>query len=67
MCSHHQDSLTELKISHDLYKSRSTVTKQIAFDQGDLCSAPVFDRAMDRRCQALFPKLETLDLSLLLN
>ena len=52
-------------VSHDL--PRSTVTMQIAFDQGDLHSSPVFERAMDRRCWALVSKLETLDSSLLPN
>ena len=45
-------------VSHDL--PRSTVTKQIAFDQRDLHSTPVFERAMDRHCQALVSKLETV-------
>ena len=45
--------------SHDL--SRSSVTKQIAFDQQNLHSTPVFQRVMDRRCQALVPILETSD------
>ena len=41
-------SLIKVMVSHDL--PRSTVTKQIAFDQRDLHSTPVFERAMDRRC-----------------
>ena len=40
---------------------RSTVTDQIAFDQRDLHSTPLLERAMDRHCQALVSKLETLD------
>ena len=47
----------KLMVSDDL--PRSTVTNQ--FDQQDLHSAPEFERAMDRRCQALVSKLETLD------
>ena len=43
------------------------VTKQIAFEQRDLHSTSEFERAMDRRCQALVSKLETLDPSLLPN
>ena len=39
----------------------STVTNQITFDQQDFHSAPEFKRTMDRRCQALVSKLETLD------
>ena len=50
-------------VSHDLL--HSTVTKQIAFDQRDLHSTAVFERAMDQRCQTLVSKLETLDTSLL--
>ena len=46
---------------------RSTVTKKIAFDQRDLHLTAVFERAMDRHCQALVSKLETLDSSLSLN
>ena len=49
---------TELIVSHDLLLS--TVTNQIAFDQRDLHSTPEFERAMDRCCQALVSKLETL-------
>ena len=52
-------------VSHDL--PRSMVTKQIAFDQRDLHSTPVFERTMDRRCQELVSKLETLNPSLLPN
>ena len=52
-------------VSHDLL--HSTVTKQIPFNQRDLHSTPVFELAMDQRCQALVSKLETLDLSLLPN
>ena len=52
-------TLTKLMVSHDL--SHSTVTNQIAFDQQDLHSTPEFERAMDRRCQGLVSKLETLD------
>ena len=46
-------SLTKLMVSRDL--PRSTVTKQIAFDQRDLHLTPVFERAMDRHCSALLP------------
>ena len=46
-------------VSDDLL--RLTVTKQITFDQQDLNSTPDFERAMDRRCQGLVSKLETLD------
>ena len=46
-------------VSHDL--TRSTVTNQIAFDQRDLHSTLEFERAMDRSCQVLVSKLETLD------
>ena len=35
--------------------------KQITFDQRDSNLSPKFERAMDRRCQALVSKLETLD------
>ena len=41
-------SLTKLMVLHDL--PLSTVTKNIAFDQRDLHSTSVFERAMDRRC-----------------
>ena len=44
-------------VSHDL--PRSTVAKQIKFDQRDLHSTPEFERVMDRRSQALVSKLET--------
>ena len=57
MCQH--CSLTKLMVSHDL--PRSTVTNQITFDQQDFHSTPEFERAIDRRCQALVSKLETLD------
>ena len=40
-------SLTKMMVSRDL--PRSTVTKQIAFDQRDLHSTPVLECAMDRR------------------
>ena len=46
-------------VSHDL--PRPTVTNQIAFDQRDFHSTPEFKRAMDRGCQALVSRLETLD------
>ena len=66
MCDEfHVQSLRKLMVSHDL--SRSTVTEQIAFDQRDLHSTPEFERAMDRRCQALVSKFETLGPSLLPN
>ena len=52
-------------VSHDLLQS--TVTKQIVFDQRDMHSTPVFEHAMDHRCQVLVSKLETLDPSLLPN
>ena len=58
-------SLTKLMVSHDLL--RSIVTKQIAFDQGDLHSTPAFECAMDHRCQVLVSRLETLNPSLLPN
>ena len=50
-------------VSYDLLQS--TVTKQIAFDQRDLHSTPVFENAMGHRFQVLVSKLETLDPSLL--
>ena len=40
--------LAKLMVSRDL--PRSTVTKQMAFNQPDLHSTPVFERAMDRYC-----------------
>ena len=46
-------------VSHDL--PRSTVTNQSTFDQQDSNSIPNFERAMDRRCQALVSISETLD------
>ena len=46
-------------VSHDL--PRLTVTNQIAFDQWDLYLTPEFERTMDRHCQVLVSKLETLD------
>ena len=46
-------------VSHGL--PCSTVTNQTALDQQDLYSTPEFQRAMERRCQALISKLETLD------
>ena len=52
-------------VSRDLPRSR--VAKQIKFDERDLHSTPEFERALDRRCQALVSKLETLDPSLLPN
>ena len=52
-------------VSHDL--SRSTVTKQIVFDQRGLDSTPEFECAMDCRRQALISKLVALDPSLLPN
>ena len=54
-----QISLTKLMVSHDL--SHSMVANQIAFDQRDFHSTTEFEPAMDRRCQALVYKLETLD------
>ena len=53
-------SLTKLMVSHDL--SRLTVTNQMTFDRRDLHSAPEFERAMDRRYQALVPgfQLDTI-------
>ena len=65
MCGSEQNSLTKLMVSHDL--SRSTTTKQIAFDQQGWHSTPEFERAMDCRCEALVSKLETLDPSVLPN
>ena len=58
-------SLTKLMVSHDL--SCSTVTNQIAFDQQDSNTIPEFERAMDRHCQGLAFRLETLVTSLLPN
>ena len=49
-------SLTKLMASHDL--PCSTVTNQIALDQRDSNTIPEFERAMNRRCQALVSKLE---------
>ena len=46
-------------VSHDFL--RSTVTNQIAFNQRDLKSISIFERTMDRSCQALVSKLETLE------
>ena len=46
-------------VSHDL--PHSTVTNQIAFDQGDLHPTLEFERVMYHRCQALVSILETLD------
>ena len=40
---------------------RSTVTNQIAFDQRDFKSISIFKRMVDRCCQALVSKLETLE------
>ena len=46
-------------VSHDqLY---SAVTSQFALDQRDSYLTPKFELAMDRCCQALVSKLETLD------
>ena len=56
-------TIKKFAVSRDL--PRSTVTEQIAFDQRDLHSTPVFERAMYRHCLALVSKLETLDPSLL--
>ena len=50
-------------VSNDL--PSSTLTKQIAFNQRGLHSTPEFERAIDRRSQALVSKMETLDPSLL--
>ena len=52
-------SLIKLMVSHDL--PCSTVINQITFDQQDSNSIPDFERAMDRRCEALVFNLETLD------
>ena len=54
-----QFSFTKLMVSHDF--PRSTVTNQIVFDQRGLHSAPQFERAKDRRCEALVSKLQALD------
>ena len=51
-------SLTKLMVSHDL--PRSMVTNQITFDGLDFHLTSEFELAMDRRCQALVFKLETL-------
>ena len=45
-------------VSHDIQRSWAN---QIAFHQRHLHSTPKFKLAMDRRCQALVSKLETLD------
>ena len=45
-------------VSHDL--PLSTVTNQTTYDQRDSNSSHKFERAIDRRCQALVFKLETL-------
>ena len=60
----HEFSLIELVVLHDL--PLSTVTNQLGFDQRDSNSSHKFERAMDRRCQMLVSKLETLVPSLLL-
>ena len=52
-------------VSHDL--PCSIVTNQIAFDQRDSNTIPEFECTIDRRCQALVSKLETLVPSLLPN
>ena len=52
-------SLTKLIVSHDFL--RSTVTNQIAFDQRDFQSISIFERTMDRCCQVLVSKSETLE------
>ena len=52
-------------VSHDL--PCSAATNQIAFDQRGPNTIPEFERAMDRRFQALVSKLETLVPSLLPN
>ena len=52
-------------LSHDL--PRSAVTMQTALDQQDLHSALEFERAMDRCCQVLVIRVETIGPSLLPN
>ena len=52
-------------VSHDL--PRSTVTKQIVFEQRRSHLTHEIERVMDSRRQALVSKLETLDISLLPN
>ena len=52
-------SLTKLMVSHDYLPS--TVANQIAFDQQDLNLAFIFERVIDRCCQAVVSKLETLE------
>ena len=52
-------SLTKLMVPHDLMCS--TATNQIAFDQRDSNLIPKFEGMMDRCCQVLVSKLETLD------
>ena len=56
-------SLTKLMVSRDL--PRSTVTKQITFDQRDLHSTPVFGTREGSSLLRTGSKLETLDPSLL--
>ena len=46
-------------VSHDL--QHSTVTNQIAFHERDSHSTPEFEHLMERRCQVLSSKLETID------
>ena len=45
-------------VTHDLPLPK--LTDLIAFDQRDLHLTPEFERAMDRRCQALVFKLPSL-------
>ena len=52
-------SWTKLMLSHDL--SGSTVPNQIAFDQRGFHSISEYERAIDRCCQALVSKSETLN------
>ena len=52
-------SLAKLMVSHDLLCS--IVTNQVAFDQLDSNLITKLERAIDRCCQALVSKLETLD------
>ena len=60
-----QNSLTKLMVSHD--SLRSMVTSQIAFDLQDLESNLKFECRMDRYCQVLVSKFETLVPSLLVS
>ena len=51
--------LEQVPVSHHLL--RSTLTNQFPFDQQDSNMFPKFERTMERCCQTLVSKLETLD------